>query len=335
QKKKIREMAVGTEEILKPRSDKREYRRILLTNSLQVLLISDPETDKAIQLFQASASMSVGVGAFSDPAGLEGLAHFLGALSFRPSSTCCFMLVRSTLWRIVILSTSASMEGKPMLSLLPSKPTTILMSMATVLKMLWTENQKNLLSDAWRMNQLQKHLSDEGHPYHKFSTGNWDTLEVKPKVKGLDTRQELIKFYEEHYSANITHLVIYAKESLDKLQGVVEEKFQAIQNHERSGFSFPGEPCSSEHLQILVRVVPISQGHKLRIVWPITPGILHYKEGPARYLGHLVGHEAEGSVFYVLKTLGWATGLYAGEGDSTKEFSFFEVAIDLTNAGHG
>ncbi|CAN1125048.1 Insulin-degrading enzyme-like 1, peroxisomal [Linum perenne] len=130
------------------------------------------------------------------------------------------------------------------------------------------------------------------------------------------------------------HLVIYAKESLDKLQGVVEEKFQAIQNHERSCFSFPGEPCSSEHLQILVRVVPIKQGHKLRIVWPITPGILHYKEGPARYLGHLVGHEAEGSVFYVLKTLGWATGLSAGEGDSTKEFSFFEVAIDLTNAGH-
>ncbi|CAN1125051.1 Insulin-degrading enzyme-like 2 [Linum perenne] len=40
-------MAVGTEEILEPRSDKREYRRILLTNSLQVLLISDPETDKA------------------------------------------------------------------------------------------------------------------------------------------------------------------------------------------------------------------------------------------------------------------------------------------------
>lgn len=21
--------------------------------------------------------------------------------------------------------------------------------------------------------QLQKHLSDEGHPYHKFSTGQW------------------------------------------------------------------------------------------------------------------------------------------------------------------
>lgn len=33
-------------EILKPRTDKREYRRIVLENSLEVLLISDPETDK-------------------------------------------------------------------------------------------------------------------------------------------------------------------------------------------------------------------------------------------------------------------------------------------------
>lgn len=48
--------------------------------------------------------------------------------------------------------------------------------------------------------------------YHlsKF-VGNWDTLDVRPKEKGLDTRQELLKFYEEYYSANIMHLVVYAK----------------------------------------------------------------------------------------------------------------------------
>lgn len=38
-------------EILKPRNDKREYRRIVLDNSLQVLLISDPETDKVSPVF--------------------------------------------------------------------------------------------------------------------------------------------------------------------------------------------------------------------------------------------------------------------------------------------
>lgn len=41
-------MAVVKEEveILKPRIDKRDYRRIVLKNSLEVLLISDPDTDK-------------------------------------------------------------------------------------------------------------------------------------------------------------------------------------------------------------------------------------------------------------------------------------------------
>ncbi|XP_059462216.1 insulin-degrading enzyme-like 1, peroxisomal [Corylus avellana] len=67
-------MAVGKEgvEIVKARTDNREYRRIVLKNSLEVLLISDPDTDKC------AASMDVGVGSFSDPKGLEGLAHFLG-----------------------------------------------------------------------------------------------------------------------------------------------------------------------------------------------------------------------------------------------------------------
>lgn len=44
-------MAVGKEnvevvEITKPRTDTRDYKRIVLPNSLQVLLISDPDTDK-------------------------------------------------------------------------------------------------------------------------------------------------------------------------------------------------------------------------------------------------------------------------------------------------
>ncbi|KAK8314076.1 hypothetical protein V6Z12_D01G149200 [Gossypium hirsutum] len=129
------------------------------------------------------------------------------------------------------------------------------------------------------------------------------------------------------------HLVVYSKESLDKIQCLVEDKFQEIQNSDRSHFQFPGQPCTSEHLQILVRAVPVKQGHKLRIVWPITPSILHYKDGPCKYLGHLIGHKGEGSLFYVLKRLGWATGLSAGEGVCTSEFSFFKVVIGLTDAG--
>ncbi|OAY69616.1 Zinc-metallopeptidase, peroxisomal, partial [Ananas comosus] len=74
-------MAVGISEveIIKPRTDKREYRRIILSNSLEVLLISDPDTDKA------AASMNVSIGYFCDPEGLEGLAHFLEHMLFYAS----------------------------------------------------------------------------------------------------------------------------------------------------------------------------------------------------------------------------------------------------------
>ncbi|KAG0474052.1 hypothetical protein HPP92_015909 [Vanilla planifolia] len=80
--------------------------------------------------------------------------------------------------------------------------------------------------------------------------GTWDTLEVKPREKGLDTRLELMGFHE-----------------------------------------------------VLVKAVPIKEGHTLRVIWPVTPGIRHYKEGPSRYLSHLIGHEGEGSLFYILKNL--------------------------------
>ena len=107
-------------EIVKPRTDTREYRRIVLRNSLEALLISDPDTDKVtlsildgfswtrwsdnrlcwfffllfLSWSQAAASMSVSVGSFSDPEGFPGLAHFLGNFWFLVNEIYkCFVVV--------------------------------------------------------------------------------------------------------------------------------------------------------------------------------------------------------------------------------------------------
>ncbi|KAL9832702.1 putative nardilysin [Arabidopsis thaliana] len=85
---------------------------------------------------------------------------------------------------------------------------------------------------------------------------------------------------------------------------------------------------------VLVKAVPIKQGHNLTVSWPVTPSIHHYEEAPCTYVGHLIGHEGKGSLFHALKILGWATGLYAGEPDWTIEYSFFNVSINLTDACH-
>ncbi|XP_049354537.1 insulin-degrading enzyme-like 1, peroxisomal [Solanum verrucosum] len=342
-------MAVGKAnepvEIFKARSDKREYRRIVLQNSLEVLLISDPETDKC------AASMEVSVGYYSDPKGLEGLAHFLEHMLFYASekypvensyskyitqhggSTNAFTSSERTNFYFDInadcfeeaLDRFAQFFVKPLMS--PDATT-------REIKAVDSENQNNLLSDGHRVYQLQKHLSSKDHPYHKFGTGNWDTLEVRPKARGLNTREKLLKFYKENYSANLMHLVVYSKDCLDKAQTLVQGIFQEVPNTNRSYSPVTDQPCKSEHLQILVRAVPIKQGHSLRLEWPIIPDLTHYKEGPSLYLSHLIGHEGEGSLFYILKKLGWATSLSAGESGGGHHFSFFEVYISLTDAGH-
>jgi insulysin len=56
--------------------DTRSYRALTLPNALKVLLVSDPETDKA------AAAMDVSVGHFSDPDEIPGLAHFLEHMLF-------------------------------------------------------------------------------------------------------------------------------------------------------------------------------------------------------------------------------------------------------------
>ncbi|KAK9290443.1 hypothetical protein L1049_008613 [Liquidambar formosana] len=340
-------MAVSEEEveIVKPRTDKSEYRRIVLRNSLEVLLISDPDTDKA------AAAMNVGVGSFNDPEGLHGLAHLLMMMLFYASEKypledgfSKFVAghgggKRGSIhhnYTNYVFDVNADCFEEALDRFAQSFIKALMSAEAImrVKKVIDSGYHNELLSDFWRMDQLQKHLSVEGHPFQKSISGNWDTLEVQPKKKGLDIRHELIKFYEENYSANLMHLVIYAKDSLDKTQSLVEHNFQEIQNTNRSCSHFTGPLFTSEHLQILVKVVPVRQDHKLRIVWPIEPSNCHYKEGPCRYLIHLIGHRGEGSLFYILKALGWATSLSAKELAMSSDFSFFQILIFLTDAGH-
>ncbi|XP_006644800.2 insulin-degrading enzyme-like 1, peroxisomal [Oryza brachyantha] len=334
----------GNVEFIRARSDKREYRRVVLPNALECLLISDADTDKA------AACMEVGVGSFSDPEGLEGLAHFLEHMLFYASEkypgeqdytkyitehggSCNAFTSSETTNFYFDVNVANFEEALDRFAQFFIKP---LMSEDAVLreiKAVDSEHKKNLLSDGWRMYQLQKHLASKDHPYHKFSTGSWETLETKPKQRGLDIRQELLKFYE-NYSANLMHLVVYGKENLDCIQSCVDRLFSDIKNTDQRSFKCPGRPLSEEHLQLIVKAIPISEGDYLKISWPVTPDLHFYKEGPCRYLSHLIGHEGEGSIFHIIKELGWAMNLSAGEGSDSAEYSFFSISMRLTDAGH-
>ena len=68
--------AATTGQVIKSPNDQRQYRHIQLDNQLDVLLISDPSTDKA------AASLDVYIGSYQNSAYREGLAHFLEHMLF-------------------------------------------------------------------------------------------------------------------------------------------------------------------------------------------------------------------------------------------------------------
>ncbi|MCP6116930.1 hypothetical protein NL387_26950, partial [Klebsiella pneumoniae] len=65
-----------------------------------------------------------------------------------------------------------------------------------------SEHEKNTTSNYWRLEQVNCALADPRHPYSKFGTGNKETLDIIPKSKGINVRDELLKFHERWYSSN-------------------------------------------------------------------------------------------------------------------------------------
>eukprot|EP00271_Cylindrocystis_brebissonii_P018956 TRINITY_DN5550_c0_g1_i1.p1 TRINITY_DN5550_c0_g1~~TRINITY_DN5550_c0_g1_i1.p1 ORF type:complete len:1062 (+),score=215.89 TRINITY_DN5550_c0_g1_i1:412-3597(+) len=332
-------------ELLKPRSDKRQFRCIRLENELQALLISDAETDKG------AAAMAVNVGSFSDPEDIPGLAHFLEHMLFYASakypvedsyatflnehggSSNAYTSSEHTNYHLDV-SHEHLEEALDRFSQFFICP--LLSADATNREMnaVDSENSKNLTVDVWRLHQLNKSLTAPSHPFHKFNVGNLETLGSGPKARGQDIREELLRLYDL-YSASLMRLVVYGKNSLDELESTVRAKFSAIKSTGQKDIRFPGKPCDpvEEHLQVMIKAVPISDGHTLQLTWPVPPQLTQYRAGPSRYLGHLIGHEADGSLFAVLKARGWATSLCAGESEGSWEFAFFSVTIELTEEG--
>lgn len=62
--------------IEKRTNDERNYRGVILKNELRVMLISDPEANLS------AVSLNVGVGSYSNPPNLQGLAHYVEHMLF-------------------------------------------------------------------------------------------------------------------------------------------------------------------------------------------------------------------------------------------------------------
>ncbi|KAJ9130336.1 A-pheromone processing metallopeptidase Ste23, partial [Pleurostoma richardsiae] len=326
-----------TDHLETPSLDDRVYRVVRLPNQLEVLLVHDPQTDKA------SAAMDVNVGNFSDEIDMPGMAHavehllFMGTKKYPEENAYSqYLSSHSGYSNAYTAATSTNyyfeVAGRPSNDEEPSEsnpsplkgaldrfaqffvePLFLASTLDRELRAVDSENKKNLQSDTWRLHQLEKSLSNPQHPYCHFSTGNLEVLKTQPEARGVDVRQKFIEFYEKHYSANRMKLVVLGREPLDVLESWVSDYFSDIKDKslEPNRWS-DAAPFGPEQLRMQCFAKPVMDSRELNLFFPFIDEEHLYESQPSRYISHLIGHEGPGSIMSYIKSKGWANGLSAG-----------------------
>ncbi|XP_058236910.1 insulin-degrading enzyme isoform X2 [Hemibagrus wyckioides] len=330
--------------IIRSPEDKREYKGLEFTNGLKAILISDPTTDKS------SAALDVHIGSLSDPSDIAGLAHFcehmlfLGTkkypkeneysqfLSEHAGSSNAFTSGEHTNYYFDVSHEhlQGALDRFAQFFLCPLFDESCKDREVNAVD---SEHEKNLMNDAWRLFQLEKATGSPSHPFSKFGTGNKLTLETWPSQKGIDIRQELLKFHSTFYSSNLMGLCVLGRESLDELESMVVKLFGEVENKSVPIPEFPQHPFQEEHLRQFYKVVPIKDIRNLYVTFPIPDLQKYYKSNPGHYLGHLIGHEGPGSLLSELKAKGWVNTLVGGQKEGARGFMFFIINVDLTEEG--
>ena len=326
---------------VKSLNDDYQYRLLTLDNDLEVLLISDPGTPKA------AAALDVMVGSGDNPPGRGGLAHFLEHMLFlgtdkypdaaeyeryiteHGGSRNAYTSFEHTNYFFDI-NAAYLPEALDRFAQFFIAPRFDAQYVDREKNAVEAEYQMGLKSDSRRGLDVLQEVMNQDHPYSQFSVGSLDTLADRP---ASSVRDDLLKFYDRHYSANAMRLVVLGSESLDKLQALVVPMFSLVPNQSFEHETIEAPLFTGGSLPMFVQVEPLATLRQLEVSFPIPDYRNDYHVKPVSYLGNLVGHEGEGSLLSQLKAQGLAESLSAGAGLGWRGGALFSVGITLTEKG--
>ncbi|MFT6189178.1 MAG: secreted Zn-dependent insulinase-like peptidase [Oleispira sp.] len=327
--------------IIQSPNDQREYRSLELDNGLKVILVSDKEADKA------AASLAVSVGSGDDPQGRQGLAHFLEHMLFlgtepfpdsgeyqdyiskHGGSHNAFTAhdVTNYFFEIDNNDLAGALDRFAPFFISPTFDANYVEREKNAVNAEYTSKSKD---DGRRIFSAEKQAMNPAHPYAKFATGSLTTLEDRP---GSAIRDELITFYNQHYSANEMTFALIGNYDLDTLEQWTQERFSAIPKRDIVVKAKRPPLYQQDQLPLDLQIEPIKELRQLKLAFPMPESLSLYQHKPLHIINHLLGHEGEGSLLALFKKRGWAEGLSAGQGVSTPWESTLSINIQLTLVG--
>ncbi|HEY0891650.1 MAG TPA: insulinase family protein [Cellvibrio sp.] len=328
--------------IIKSPNDDRQYSALLLPNGLQVVLVSDPTLENS------AASIAVGVGSAHDPKTQLGLAHYLEHMLFLGTEkypepdgfmkytqanggmTNAFTAYDKTNYLFQINAGKFD-EALDRFSDYFKKPT---------FDPHFSDKERNAVNnewslqkaqDGWNLFALQGFTANPESPAAKFNIGNLDTLQDKP---GSVLQEELKKFYDSYYSANIMKLTLVGKQSLPELKALAEKHFSSIPNKNVTlpEVTVPG--LTKTEMGKSIHYKPIKDLKALYVDFPVKSNKHQWRLKPNEYVRNLITSEEQGTLGEQLRSKGLVKMITAYiDAEGYGPDGFLRVQAELTDAG--
>ncbi|REC93997.1 insulinase family protein [Kushneria indalinina] len=321
--------------------DSADYQALTLDNGLQVLLVHDPEAERA------GAAMNVATGSAFNPARFPGLAHFLEHMLFLGTDHYpdpndyqqflgehgghhnAFTAPRDTNYFFDI-APEAFAPALARFSRFFIAPTLDDAYVERERHAVNAEYQARLQDDGRRIEDALSQALNPEHPYNHFSIGNLDTLRDYPQQS---LRDALVAFHDAHYDANTMSLVLTGPQSLEALSTLAREYFTEVPDRGLRRRTIDQPLTVDDQLPAAMAVQSLNHQHQVRFLFPIPDPDQDYRIKPVSFLSHMIGHEAPGSLLALLRQRGWADGLSAGSVRGDGRRALLMVNIELTPQG--
>lgn len=328
-------------EIIQSTLDTRSYRQFELDNGLNVILVSDPDADKA------AVSMNVGVGSNANPSDRPGLAHFLEHMLFlgtekypeagsyqsfissHGGSHNAFTAYENTNYFFSVEASAlpGALDRFAQFFIAPLfSPEYVDRERHAV----ESEFQAKRRDDSRRSFEASKQVLNPEHHYSRFAVGNLKTLS---NTSDSEIRDALIRFYERYYSANLMTLAVLGTESLDTLEQQVRKDFAAVPNRNAKPFVDTAPLFEADRLPAQLNIETLRDTRQLSLSFPMPSYREYWQQKPLYYLSSLIGYEGKGSLLSYLKQAGLARGLSAYPALDLPDSAMLRIQVDLTEQG--
>lgn len=328
-------------EIIQSPLDSRDYRQLTLDNGLTVILVSDPDADKA------AVSMNVGVGSNANPDDRPGLAHFLEHMLFlgtqkypEAGSYQAFISSHGGSHNAFTAYENTNYFFSVDASALPGALDRFAQFFIAPLftpeyvdrerHAVDSEFQAKRRDDSRRSFEAAKQALNPEHHYSRFAVGNLDSLS---NTSDEAIRDALIRFYERHYSANLMRLAVLGTAPLDELEQQVRDLFEAVPNRNATPYVDTAPLFESGRLPAQLNIETLRDTRQLSLSFPVPASRDYWEQKPLYYLSSLIGYEGRGSLLSYLKHNGLAQGLSAYPALDLPDTAMLRIQVDLTEQG--